>query len=632
VNRNTSNGPVIEPSPSNFAIANSVVWGNDDGDESILSNSPGTINYINSIVQDRDSISSTIHVGPEFVNSDDDNLALSCRSQAIDLGVPIAGIDIDLAGNPRVVGAAPDAGCFEFQSVPCPVVDDGIRRVSADGRFDADGLSWDSPSSALNIVMDVARPGEEIWIAAGTYRPGPEPEDTFTLWSGVEAYGGFPPDGGNCTFGARDLDVHETVLTGELDDPNDPTDNAFHVVTVRSDADFLANPLDDLLRCDSDDEGRMRPLSRLDGLTIRDGGQTGVLEPFGGGVFGDNIDDCLEIVACRLTDHRSTIGSAADVRTDARFTLRNSLVQGNISDVRFAVEVSSEPALPVELINTNFIANHALQATAFFVNRGRLHMQSCAFLHNVSDSESAAIGWILTSPPDAEHVVESCLFAHNQSAEGGLIRAFGALNLRISHSTFADNTADVPSSPVLPLSSTKLIDVSNSVIWNNHSRALADFPDAFTITNSVIEGGYPGTNVLDADPQFIDAPEGNYRLGPNSPAVDAGAFALLPMDTFDLDGDGIAEEPLSVDLDGRARFDGASVDMGAFERPACPADCMPVNAPGAPNGNGIVSIDDLLAVLNAFGTHDQTCDVNLTTGDINVDDLVEVIVSFGLCD
>jgi len=66
------------------------------------------------------------------------------------------------------------------------------------------------------------------------------------------------------------------------------------------------------------------------------------------------------------------------------------------------------------------------------------------------------------------------------------------------------------------------------------------------------------------------------------------------------------------DLDGLPRFfDDAGVvdtgigsapivDMGAYERqvdsaPACGEDIMP------PGGNGVVNIDDLVAVLNSFG-------------------------------
>jgi hypothetical protein len=65
---------------------------------------------------------------------------------------------------------------------------------------------------------------------------------------------------------------------------------------------------------------------------------------------------------------------------------------------------------------------------------------------------------------------------------------------------------------------------------------------------------------------------------------------------------------------------------------ACPADCSP------PGGNGAVNIDDLIAVLNAFGATESACDVAPTNADctsgnaaVNIDDIVFIINEFGDC-
>ncbi|MEM7228565.1 MAG: choice-of-anchor tandem repeat NxxGxxAF-containing protein [Planctomycetota bacterium] len=64
----------------------------------------------------------------------------------------------------------------------------------------------------------------------------------------------------------------------------------------------------------------------------------------------------------------------------------------------------------------------------------------------------------------------------------------------------------------------------------------------------------------------------------------------------------------------------------------CPWDCAP-NA-----GNGVVNIDDLLAVINSFGDPGGPCDSAPDNGDgtfgngmINIDDLLAVINNFGDC-
>ncbi|MEM7229314.1 MAG: thrombospondin type 3 repeat-containing protein [Planctomycetota bacterium] len=69
----------------------------------------------------------------------------------------------------------------------------------------------------------------------------------------------------------------------------------------------------------------------------------------------------------------------------------------------------------------------------------------------------------------------------------------------------------------------------------------------------------------------------------------------------------------------------------------CPADCAPDNGDGT-FGNGLVNIDDLLAVINAFGSAGGPCDNAPDNGDgtfgndlINIDDLLGVINAFGAC-
>jgi carbonic anhydrase/acetyltransferase-like protein (isoleucine patch superfamily) len=74
-----------------------------------------------------------------------------------------------------------------------------------------------------------------------------------------------------------------------------------------------------------------------------------------------------------------------------------------------------------------------------------------------------------------------------------------------------------------------------------------------------------------------------------------------------------------------------------LEHGPCPADCSPQN-PNGTYGNGIVNIDDLLAVINAFGDPGGPCDSTPANGDgtfgngiVNIDDLLTVLNEFGEC-
>ena len=118
----------------------------------------------------------------------------------------------------------------------------------------------------------------------------------------------------------------------------------------------------------------------------------------------------------------------------------------------------------------------------------------------------------------------------------------------------------------------------NSIFWGNEADGAGTDPDdqVYFDANSVADvlyscvqddsqGGtvpYSATNI-DEDPNFIDAPAGNYRLQSGlSHAIDAGSNSLLyPYGVF-----------AYSDLDGDMRIQNGTVDMGCYEdgeEPAC---------------------------------------------------------------
>jgi hypothetical protein len=135
----------------------------------------------------------------------------------------------------------------------------------------------------------------------------------------------------------------------------------------------------------------------------------------------------------------------------------------------------------------------------------------------------------------------------------------------------------------------------------------------------------PGGNVFEALPLFIDAAgadgvlgtaDDNVRLGFGSPCVDAGDNRFVPMDAMsDLD-----QQPRIVDGDGDEL---ATVDLGPYERPRV----------GDVDHNGVVNVDDLVAVILAWGDcpkPSEQCPADVDgSGAVNVDDLVMVILNWG---
>ncbi len=114
-----------------------------------------------------------------------------------------------------------------------------ILYVTQTGAGSADCSSWANACSALSRALTQATPGDQIWVAAGTYTPDttdlPAPRTaTFQLKAGVAVYGGFA--GTETSLDQRDPKTNVTTLSGDLngDDGADfanNSENTYHVVT-----------------------------------------------------------------------------------------------------------------------------------------------------------------------------------------------------------------------------------------------------------------------------------------------------------------------------------------------------------------------------------------------------------------
>lgn len=99
---------------------------------------------------------------PLFVDAAGGDLRLTWGSPAVDAGDGSANsTTTDLAGAARKVGPI-DLGAFEFQ---------GNLHVDAMATGNDDGTDWANAFTDLQSALAVATPGDQVWVAAGTYRP-----------------------------------------------------------------------------------------------------------------------------------------------------------------------------------------------------------------------------------------------------------------------------------------------------------------------------------------------------------------------------------------------------------------------------------------------------------------------------
>lgn len=252
-------------------------------------------------------------------------------------------------------------------------------------------------------------------------------------------------------------------------------------------------------------------------------------------------------------------------------------------------------------------------------------VERCAIVGNTAGSRGGALHVVA----GGTLLVRGCLMADNDGGNVGGAVSVSASNPTVEGCTIAGNGAASAGGAVYVtgLGETLLRD---SVVWGDSAPSGAELfvsgtTATLTVTYTDVEGGEAGAGGngtlnwlagnLETDPLFADAASGNYRLAEGSPCVDAGDPAF-------------AGAPGELDLDGRTRVadgDGdslARVDMGAYERPACPADL---------DGDGAVAVTDLLEMLGDWGPC-WGCPADVDgDGAVGVTDLIALLGAWGAC-
>lgn len=342
-----------------------------------------------------------------------------------------------------------------------------------------------------------------------------------------------------------------------------------------------------------------------------------------GGALSISGDSPAKLTVINCLFHGNSSGAeGGGLRSSGLLLLENSkFVQNSSSDDGGGAEVGDYGATVVGCV---FELNEAQ------VSGGGLHSQgasivNCIFNGNVTPGDG---GGLAVATIGAGEMI-NLLFTGNSAARGGAI--FTYCNPLIRSCTFVGNSASAggtlynatPSSVCMPTT------LSNCIVWEIGPNPLLNSQGLVIPVNySNVQGGYPGAGNIDGDPLFVDPANDDYRLSAGSPSIDAGDNAAVP--------DGI-----TTDLAGRPRFvddlatpdtgKGVSpiVDMGAYEfQLPCPADVV--------GGDAVVNVEDLLAVINAWGDCPQPCPPHCA-GDINddctinVDDMLAVISAWGPC-
>jgi len=477
-----------------------------------------------------------------------------------------------------------------------------------------DGSTWTNAYNDMQDALTAAGPGDQIWVAQGTYYPSEltDPCDsrsaTFQLENEVEMYGGFPSSGGN--WADRDPDTYITILSGDLlhdDGPGqweDYDENSYHVVVA-----LPPGP-----------NTRMDDSTVFDGFTVTagyadssypDNSGAGMYNNFaspiianckfsdnyaanlgyGGGMYNVSGSD-PNIVNCIFSGNYASTSGGGLANDTSNPKVINCTFEQN-SAVNFDGGGMFNNADPL-IVGCVFLDNEANRWGGGFANIGASanpKLINCKFIGNLGD-----YGGGMTNTPSNGATLVNCMFIVNiGTTQGGGIYNNGA-GLTMKNCSLYQNQATNSFGGGLYMSASSSVMVDNSIFWGNtdsrgnvEAAQIHNSLSSLWISYSCVQywsGGMGGTGNIGGNPQFED-PDGSdnvlgtnddhLRLGSGSACVDAASNSAVPADTADLDNDENTTEPTPVDIDMALRFiddpytsdTGAGtppiVDMGAYE-------------------------------------------------------------------
>ncbi|MBL0927245.1 MAG: hypothetical protein IBJ11_06280 [Phycisphaerales bacterium] len=208
------------------------------------------------------------------------------------------------------------------------------------------------------------------------------------------------------------------------------------------------------------------------------------------------------------------------------------------------------------LVNLLIVGNTAAYGAGAMLERSSSRVEACTFRGN-SGGLGSAVAATGGSP-----TLLNCVLERNQTFDGLSAPADAANGATVSlrSCTFAQNTGNGRTGAFAYTGNHGPAAVSavNCIFWSPGATAELGSEGAagastVSALNCVVRGGFvSGTGIINADPLFLDAPRGDYRLLPGSPALNTGLAAGVLLD-------------LPTDILGFPRVAEGSVNIGAHE-------------------------------------------------------------------
>ncbi len=355
-----------------------------------------------------------------------------------------------------------------------------IKRVDASATGAGNGVTWADAYPTVQAALAAAVSGDELWVAAGTYKPGTLTTDRFNLKSNVALYGGFA--GTESARSERNWANNVSILSGDLngnDTPNwgNRADNAVNVL--------YASGLTGVV---------------LDGFTVR-GGYSAAGS---GGGFYVNASD-VAVANCLFTDNRALYGGG--------LYLWNS--PATIESCRFV----DNSAYGTSSLGGGLFAQSASAMSGT--------IQNCVFSGNRCEgggNNDGGAAWL----KDLSYTVVNCtIYGNYAGRRGGGLKLGGQavtpVTFTLKNSIVLNNTAGSSGANLYIQEDGGTLTVDMTYCnWGG------------VATSDNYNGTFNTANLQEGDPLFENAGGGDFHLTFGSPCKNAGTSVGAP--ETDLDG------------------------------------------------------------------------------------------------
>ncbi len=280
--------------------------------------------------------------------------------------------------------------------------------VDDDAPSGGDGQSWPTAYKYLQDAMAASLYGDEVWVAEGTYTPDANsliPDGsgdraaTFRLKNGIALYGGFPSGGG--TLPIRDPNRYETILSGDLDENDEPVPYPKDLLSHFSRAENSYTVVKNI---------GTAGYAILDGFIITAGQSDG-------GIF--NFESYLTIANCRLVNNSASYyGGAISNFANSRLNMTNCIITGNSTNREGGAISNIFGSLT--LINCVISDNFANGNGGGIVNKsGTVTLDGCTFTNNWAEGAGGAVLGSWGSSSSLSLTATDCVFNANSAGNIG---------------------------------------------------------------------------------------------------------------------------------------------------------------------------------------------------------------------